>query len=152
MKLTIFAILLLAFMVSLTMVQVESNIEAQFEALSAAEMQATQGFGECEKETKVRDVGDCTSLKCTDITLMGAAIFSKEVEAIWHFVCGTADLTKDCITLDEDLDEVFQICTVMSLYAWGDCDPANLIGVYGQKTPALLVVNGCKGPKAGTSS
>ena len=49
MKLTVFAFFILAFMIGLTMVQVDSNTGTPFETLSKAEMQTTEGAGTCEE-------------------------------------------------------------------------------------------------------
>ena len=148
MKLTIFAILLLVFMVGLTMVQGKSNIETQFEVLSAAEMQSTQGLGACEQSQAKKNVGNCTSSKCTDVTFMGIAVTSSKTDAEWHIVCGPQDLTKDCVSL---LD-VVQICAKKYIYAWGGCAVENQISVFGKVIPAIRVVDGCGPIATGSAS
>lgn len=62
MKLTVFAIFLLTLIAGLTLLQVESNTETTFQALSEIEMLATQGAGTCQK--MVLDANRCPSTGC----------------------------------------------------------------------------------------
>lgn len=65
MKWPVFALVLLALMVGITMVQVDSNTESRFQPLNEAEMLTTQGAGDCEK-TILWFAGDpgCSSIGC----------------------------------------------------------------------------------------
>ena len=62
MKLTVCATLLLLLMAGLTLIQATSNTDAAFQALSKAEMLATQGAGQCA--VMVDDPDRCPSTTC----------------------------------------------------------------------------------------
>ena len=114
MKLTVFAILLLALMGGLILVQIDSNAKTPFETLSGAEMLATQGAGLCEEWGYTEDDwGD----PCGDTDCRNHWWYSVKREGKQYALCGIDSTTRHC---DYDWKHK-QTCAVKIVYVGPSC-------------------------------
>jgi len=101
MKLTFYAILILALIAGLALLQVDSNTDTPFQALSQTEMLATRGAGTCETYRPVYpSSGSCASSDC-ETSWNGSGWSSSKRSGGGHAVCGEESSSTDCFTSDE---------------------------------------------------
>jgi len=101
MKLTFYAILILALIAGLALLQVDSNTDTPFQALSQTEMLATRGAGTCETYRPVYpSSGSCSSSDCAT-SWNGSGWSSSTRSGGGHAVCGEESSSTDCFTSDE---------------------------------------------------
>lgn len=100
MKLTVFATFILVLMVGFTLAQMNSNTETPFQALSEAEMQATEGAGTCQETVVHWDPDDgCEETFCEKHWAWNRWN-AYDVDASLFGVCGLSTQKRHCYKTD----------------------------------------------------